>query len=71
MADDYNPFPMTSLCSKPRPYGENETLQITDDNWSDGSLEPEDNDDADFDDDFGEEIGGAVAGSSPKRQRVA
>lgn len=45
------------------------TLQITDDNWSDGSLEPDENDDADFDDDFTNEDS-AVA-SSPKRQKVS
>lgn len=46
--------------------------QITDANWSDGSLDPEDNDDdADFDDDFAGDGGGDAAGSSPKRQKVA
>lgn len=42
--------------------------QITDDNWSDGSLEPEENDDdADFDDDFAD----AHGSSSPKRQKLS
>lgn len=42
--------------------------QITDANWSDGSLEPEEmDDDADFDDDFGDGDGS----SSPKRQKIA
>lgn len=48
--------------------------QITDANWSDGSLDPEDNDDdADFDDDFGvgDSSTAAVPGSSPKRQKLA
>lgn len=52
--------------------------QITDANWSDGSLDPEDNDDddADFDDDFGggeddAPAAAAAAGNSPKRQKLA
>lgn len=49
-------FHENSLCSR----------QITDDNWSDGSLEPEDND---IDDDFATEDG--ELGSSPKRQKIS
>lgn len=42
--------------------------QITDDNYSEGSLEPDEiDDDADFDDDFGDE----EESRSPKRQKVS
>lgn len=43
--------------------------QITDDNWSDGSLEP-DNDDEDVD--FADDLADAADGSSsPKRQKIS
>ncbi|CAN0338306.1 unnamed protein product, partial [Laminaria digitata] len=49
------------------------TSKITDANWSDGSLEPEDNDDADFDDDFAavdDDNDVTMSMSSPKRQKI-
>lgn len=43
--------------------------QITDDNWSDGSLEPDnDDEDADFADDLADAADGS---SSPKRQKTS